>query len=299
MSGSDWAILAILSILWGGSFFFNGVAVAALPPLTIVICRTGLAALILMAVLRLRGQSLPRDAMVWRAFLVMGLLNNVIPFGLIVWGQGQIASGLAAVLNATTPLFSLTFAALLGREALTPGRVCGLAFGILGVAVMLDIRVSGLGADHPLAQMAILGAAISYACAGLYGRRFAALGVTPMATATGQVTAATLLLVPLVLWVDRPWTLDLPGTGVILSLLGLASLCTALAYILYFRLLASAGPTNLLLVTLLVPVSAILLGIAFLGEALTPRQLAGMALIGCGLLVIDGRLPARLLQGLR
>lgn len=293
MTPLEWGLMLTLSILWGGSFFFVGVAVDSLPPFTIVALRVGLAALTLHLVLRIMGVGLPCDGRVWMAFLGMGVLNNLIPFSLIVWGQTQIASGLASILNATTPLFGVLVAhALTKDEKLSPARLVGVVAGLAGVTVLIGPEVlAGLG-DRVLAQAAVLGAALSYAFAGTFGRRFKRLGVSPLATAAGQVTASAILLAPLALAVDRPWNLAMPGPDVWGSLLGLAVLSTALAYVLYFRILETAGATNLLLVTFLIPVSAILLGALFLGERLAPAHFLGMALIGLGLAAIDGRLPA-------
>lgn len=289
MTVREWLMLLALSALWGGSFFFTGVALAALPPLTLVALRVGLAALLLNLALPLLGGRLPRGRRLWTAFLGMGLLNNAVPFSLIVWGQIHIASGLAAILNATPPLAAVAVAHVAtSDERMTGGRLAGLA----GVAVMIGpAALAGSGADAA-AQLAVLGAALSYACAGVYGRRFRRLGVAPLATAAGQVTASTLMLLPLALLVDRPWTLAMPGAAVWGAVLGIAALSTALAYILYFRILASAGATNISLVTFLIPVSAILLGATVLGERLDARHYAGMLLIGCGLAAIDGRVLA-------
>lgn len=291
MGPREWALLLTLSVLWGGSFFFTALAVKELPPLTIVVLRVGLAALILLAVNRLMGISMPQDGRVWAAFFAMGFLNNVVPFCLIVWGQTHIASGLASILNATTPLATVVVAHLLTRdEKMTGSRLAGVIIGFLGVVVMLGPKVlDGLG-TNVVAQLACLAAAISYACAGVFGRRFKRMGVAPMLTATGQVTASTLMLLPVMLVVDRPWTLAVPSLTAWGAVIGIAALSTALAYILYFRILATAGATNLLLVTFLIPVSAILLGVAVLGEHLDPEQMVGMVLIAAGLAAIDGRL---------
>ncbi|CAO4153832.1 DMT family transporter [Methylorubrum extorquens] len=294
MSLFEWAMLLGLSVLWGGSFFFTGVALSALPPLALVVLRVGLAALILNAALPLAGLRLPRGRDVWVAFFGMGLLNNVLPFCLIVWGQTQIASGLAAILNATTPLFTVVVAHLLtADERMTGNRLAGALTGLLGVAVMIGTAAFADDRSPLLAQLAVLGAALSYALAGVFGRRFQRMGVPPLATATGQVTASTLLLLPAALLTDRPWTLPMPGAAVWGAVLGIAALSTALAYLLYFRLLATAGATNLLLVTFLIPVTAILLGMGMLGESLEVRQVIGMALIGGGLAAIDGRVLKR------
>jgi drug/metabolite transporter (DMT)-like permease len=297
MDGRVWAMLVALAVLWGGSFFFNGVAVHALPSFTLVWLRVAVAAAALLTVLRLRGQTMPRAARIWAAFFGMGLLKNVVPFALIVWGQHQIASGLASILNATTPLFGVLVAHVLTRdEKLTPLKAAGVVVGFAGAAVMVGPdALAGLGSGV-LAQLACLAAALTYAFAGIFGRRFRRMGVAPMATAAGQVCASTVLLLPVMLVVDRPWTLAMPDAATWGAVLGVGVLSTALAYVLYFRILAAAGATNLLLVTFLIPVSAILLGALVLGEALLARHFAGMVFIGMGLALIDGRLPRRLLR---
>jgi drug/metabolite transporter (DMT)-like permease len=295
----DWSMLLALSILWGGSFFFVGVAVKALPPFTIVLLRVVIAAAALHIVLRATRTAMPWDAKTWLAFFGMGLLNNAIPFSLIVWGQIHIASGLASILNATTPLFTVLVAHVLtADERLSKGRIFGVLLGLAGVIALIGPQaLTGLGHDL-LAQLAILGAALSYAFASIFGRRFKRMGVTPLATAAGQVSASSLLLLPVAMLIDRPWELAWPGWSVCGAIVGGGLLSTALAYVLFFRLLASAGAVNLMLVTFLIPVSAILLGSAFLGETLAPMDFVGMALIGLGLAAIDGRL-ASLLPHLR
>ena len=297
MGAAEWGMLIALAVLWGGSFFFVGVAVAELPPLTIVALRVGLAALVLHVVVLATGLRMPRDRRAWSAFLAMGMLNNVVPFSLIAWGQINIASGLASILNATTPLFTVLVAhALSGDERISAGRLAGAIVGFAGVAAMIGADALGaLGADLP-AQLAVLGAALSYAFAGVFGRRFARTGTAPTLAATGQVTASALILAPAALVVETPWTLSLPGAPVLGAVTGLALLSTALAYLLYFRILARAGATNLLVVTFLIPVVAIALGAAILDERLAPSHLAGMALIGLGLVLIDGRLARHLVS---
>jgi drug/metabolite transporter (DMT)-like permease len=300
MTPREWGLLAFLSLLWGGSFFFNAVALAALPVLTLVAARVLLAALILALVATLAGPGLPRSPRVWAALLAMGLLNNVIPFSLIVWGQQTLASGVAAVLNATTPLFTALFAHWLTTdERLTPGRLLGALIGFCGVGVLAGPAALGSLEGAGLAQIACLGAAVSYALSGIFGRRFARIGVAPLGAAAGQLAMSSLVLAPLALLVDRPWTLPAPPSTALGAVFCLAALSTALAYVLFFRLLASAGATNIALVTLLVPVTAILLGVLFLGEALTPGEVGGMALIALGLAAIDGRPWARLRQARR
>lgn len=295
MSPGDWALIAMLSIIWGGSFFFIGVAVKGLPPLTIVGLRVGIAALALHAIVRATGQRMPVNREAWTAFLGMGFLNNLLPFCLIVWGQARIASSLASILNATTPLFAILVTHLLTEdEKMTPNRLAGVLVGLSGVVMIIGTdALKGLGADV-LGQVAVLGAAVCYALAGVFGRRFRRLGISPLITATGQVSAATVMLIPLALLADRPWQLPVPGVEVWGAVFGLALISTAFAYIIFFRVLASAGVTNIMLVTFLIPVSAIWLGVSFLGEHLQIKHLAGMGLIGLGLAAIDGRILGEL-----
>ncbi|MBL8571216.1 MAG: DMT family transporter [Phreatobacter sp.] len=291
MTSREWALLLALSVLWGGSFFFVRVALDGLPPLTLVLARVGIGGIVLLAVLKAMGQAFPRSREVWATLAVMALLNNLIPFSLIFWGQTAIPAGLAAILNATTPLFTVIVMHLFtADEKATPPKVAGVLTGFAGVVVLVGPAAFG-ALDTPLwALAACLAAAISYAFSGLWGRRFKPLGLTPVFTAWGQLTVTTIAMLPIVAIVDRPWTLAMPGWPVILAVLGLAALSTALAYIIFFRILDSAGPTNLLLVTFLIPVSAILLSSLFLGERLAWTHFAGMGLIGLGLAAIDGRL---------
>ncbi len=290
MTPSDWLRLAFLSILWGGSFFFVGFAIKTVPVLTLVVARTGGAALVLVLVVLLSGGRLTRDRGLWRAFFVIALLNNVLPHILISWGQIYIPSGLAAILNATTPLMTVLLAHILtDDEKLSPGRFIGVLVGLSSVIVMIGPEALLELGTRTLAQLAIIVATVSYALAGIYGRRFKTLGVRPMEVASGQLIAATVMIIPLWLFIDRPWTLPAPSWTVIAALAGLATLSTALAYVLYFRILASSGAVNILLVTFLIPVSAMALGVLFLDETITSRALLGMAGIGLGLALIDGR----------
>jgi drug/metabolite transporter (DMT)-like permease len=288
MNPVEWSLLIVLSILWGGSFFFSKVALAELRPFTLVLGRVSLASIVLNVVVVATGYRMPRSLRTWGSFTIMGTLNNLIPFSLIFWGQTHIESGLASILNATTPLWAVLLAHFFtSDERLTVNRFSGVLFGLLGVTLIIGPdALRGLGLNF-LAQVAVVGAALSYALAGIYGKRFK--GIPPLVTATGQVTSTTAMMIPLVLLVDQPWTLSMPSTRTWGALLGLALLSTAIAYAIYFRLLAPAGATNLLLVTFLIPVSALLLGTTFLGERLDPNHLLGMAVIGVGLAAIDGR----------
>ncbi|WP_421998500.1 DMT family transporter [Reyranella sp.] len=293
MSARVWIWLLSLSVLWGGSFFFAKVATGALGPLTVVFCRVALAALALAAVGAAAGRPLWRSTLPWPSFLVMGLLNNVVPFSLIFWAQLEIPSGLAAILNATTPLFTLLVAhAATDDETIDAGKLVALLVGLAGVAVLVGPAVL-LGGAGLAGQVACLGAALSYALAGVWGRRFQALGVVPLEAAAGQLVASTVLILPIMLVAERPWTLPVPPLPVAGAVAGLALLSTALAYVLYFRILAAAGAMRLLLVTFLIPVTAILLGALVLGERLEVRQFAGMALIGLALVTLGRPAGAR------
>ena len=291
MGPAEWLLLVMLSVLWGGSFLFGKIALAELPPFTVVLGRVGLAALALWLAVFVTRQAVPRGRAVWLALFAMGLLNNLIPFSLIMWGQIRIGSGLASILNATTPLWTVVVAHMLtADEKMNRRKLAGVLIGVAGVAVMIGpVALAGLGGDVA-AQLAVIAATLSYAFAGLYGRRFARMGVMPVVVAAGQVGATALMLLPVASLVDMPWRLPMPGMRSWLALAGLALLSTALGYVLYFRILARAGATNLLLVTFLIPISGVLMGVLVLDEALEPRQLAGMALIGLGLAAIDGRL---------
>ena len=296
MKPVEWGLLLLLALVWAASFLFNEIAIRELPVLTIVVGRVGIASLILLLVLRWRAEPLPRNAGIWRAFLFMGLLNNVLPFCLIVWGQGHISSGQAAILNAMTPIFTVVVAHLLtSDEKMSAARLGGILTGCAGVAVMVGAELASGDGRILAAQCALLGATISYGFGAVFGRRFRRLGVSPMMTATGQVIMSSLILLPLWLLVDRPWGLAIPGPAAIMSVIGIASLSTAFAYWLYFRILATAGATNLSLVTVLIPPGAIILGLLVLDEVLLPRHLVGLGLIIAGMFVTDGRirLPRR------
>ena len=291
MTGFEWMLLVLLSVVWGGSFFFNGIALREFPTLTIVTARVGLAALALLLLMRMLGQGIQLNRQILKAFFGMSFLNNVVPFSLIVWGQQHIASGVASILNATTPLFTMLVAHWFTTdEKINPRRLLGVLTGMGGVGLMMGLDSMESSGFHLLGQSAILLAAFSYGLAGVYGKRFTQLGIPPLATATGQLCASSMILIPLTLWIDQPWTMTIPSIEGMGSLLGIAVLSTALAYVIYFRLLKTAGATNLLLVTLLIPVSAIILGVFLLDESLEPQHLSGMAVISLGLLIMDGRL---------
>ena len=291
LSGRDWAVLLFLSILWGGSFFFIEIALGSVPPLTLVLIRVTLAGAVLWAVLLARRERLAMPPGAAFAFLVLALLNNVAPFILFAWAQQAITGGLASILNATTPIWGVIVAQIFtADEKATPAKIAGVVLGFAGVAVMIGADFLGQIGVGVLAQLACLVSTLSYALAGVWARRFRTMGVPPMAVATGQLTAAALVMLPLVLLFEPPWRAAMPTGAAWGALVALALFCTSLAYILYFRLIASARATNALLVTFLIPVTAIGLGILILHDRLEPRHLAGLALIAAGLAAIDGRL---------
>lgn len=294
MTPLEWLLLTILGSFWGGTFFFNAVALPEVPPFTVICFRVAVAALILWAVVLVKGIEVPRDGGTWFSLLVMAALNSALPFFLIAWGQLHIASGLAAILIATTPLYAVVAAHFYtSDERMSPGKIAGVLVGIAGVVFLIGPEFLGGIGTNLLAQLSVIGAALCYAGSAIYGRRFSKSGVPPMIVATGQMSMSTVLLLPFALLIDRPWTLPGPSLEAIGALLGLAVLGTAIAYLIYFRILATAGAVNILLVNFLVPVSALVLGIFILGEVLTTDQVIGMACIAAGLALIDGRMLQR------
>lgn len=287
-------MLIALAAVWGGSFFFAEIALRELSPLTITLHRVVWALPLLAAIVWVQGLPVPRAPRVWGAYLVMGALNNAIPFSLIFWGQTEISAGLASILNATTAMFAAVVAGLLLKdEPLTRRKIAGAVLGIAGVAVIMG--PGALAAFNPanMAQLAILCASVSYAFAGVWGR-IALADHPPLVNAMGMVTGSTLLMIPIALFADGIPRLDLSITtwG---ALFGLAGLSTALAYVLYFAILLRAGAANLLLVTLLIPAFAIALGVLFLDETMGLTAWIGFAIIASGFAVTDGRLLARLM----
>ena len=291
----EWSMLVLLSVLWGGSYFLVEIALPEWSPLLIVAVRIVIAAIVIWGVVLAAGLGVPRARSAWVAFFWMGVLNNVLPFLLIVWGQKEIESGLAAILTAAAPIFSVIVAGVwLKDEPATRSRLLGAVLGIVGVTVLIGpSALAGLDVNL-LAQFAVLGAALSYAFAGVYARRFARLNIDPIVVAAGQLVMSSLIMILLASVFAEPNQLLESSAKVWIAVGVMAIFSTALAYILYFRLLASAGATNAILVTLLIPVTAILLGSLILDERLGWLHFLGMAVIGLGLLVIDGRLWQRI-----
>ncbi len=291
----DWLLLALLSLLWGGSFFcYKVLDDGGLPPLTLVLGRVAIATAALLALMAMRRMTLRAFSTMWREFLILGLLNNVVPFFLFAYGEEHVASGLAAITNATTPMFTLLIAACVTRERLTLAKLIGVALGLIGVAIVVGPSVLRGFDPANLAQLACIGAAISYSVAVLYGRRVIADGMDAVTVTTGQLAASTVVVLPFALVLEHPWTLAMPSAATWGAWLVIGLVCSAAAYVLYFRLIATIGAVNASLVTLLVPVSALILGALALGERLGVAAFAGMAVIGFGLLVIDGRILRRL-----
>lgn len=296
MSAHTWGLLVLLGMIWGGSFFFARVAVVHVPPATLVLLRVGIAAFALHIYIAGRFDIYPTLRARWREFLLLGLVNNAVPHMLIFLGQTQIGAGLASILNATTPIFTVLIAnQMTADEKLSSNKIAGCLIGLAGTAVLIGPRALApfTGDSGPPLWAVILPvlAAVSYGFAATYGKRFR--GVAAPVTAAGQLTASTLLMLPASFALDAPWQLPLPPLTAILAVLALALLSTAYGYILFFRIMAAAGATNTSLVTLLVPPSAILAGMLFLGEQLTLLGILGMALVLMGLVVLDGRVFAR------
>ena len=295
MTGREWGILLFLALIWGAAFLFIGVAVRHVEPLTYVWLRLTIAAGAMWLFLKLSGGRLGLPREVWGSILLLALLNNALPFTLFGWGQTHIASGLASILNATTPIWGVLVAHLFTEdERMTPRKIAGVTLGFAGVATMIGpTLLADVGTDA-LAHLACIAASLSYAFAAVWARRFRRMGLSPMSVTTGQLSAGALMMLPLALLVDQPWTQALPPVTAWASIAALAVLCTALGYVLYFRLIDSAGATNALLVTLLVPPFAIFFGSLFLNEVLAPQDFIGLALIAVGLAAIDGRLLRKL-----
>jgi drug/metabolite transporter (DMT)-like permease len=287
-----WAELLLLATIWGGSFISNRLALNEVPVLTTVAFRVAGACILLWVYVRLRRLPVPRSPRIWLAFLVMGLLNNALPFTLITWGQLTIPSGLAAIVNASTAIFGVLVAALAFRdERLTARRLTGVLLGFAGVAVAIGLHALTTLNLTSLPQLALVAAAISYAVAAVFARRVLG-GLPPQVAAAGMLTGSSLLMLPTALWIDGPPVLT-HGAQVWGALGYLAIIATAGAYLLYYRVLGMAGAGNLSLVTLLTTPVAIVMGALILNEALPLRAYAGFALIALGLLIIDGRLLPR------
>ena len=289
MTARNWLLLILLSILWGGTFFFAAVALPEVPPLTLVLARCVIASLALAPILLVLGFQFPTTKAAWRDFAVMAVLNNIIPFTLIFYGQTIVPSGLAAVLNATTPMMSLLVTRFFAGDALTRNKIAGVLIGLAGVAILVGpAAFGGANLASVIGMLAILGGTLSYGFSGLWGRRLKAYPAP--VSAASQLLCSSLLMLPLAALSDRFWTVPIPSQGALLAIVALGLLSTAIAYILFFEIMRSAGSLNVMLVTLLIPFTSIVLGALFLSETLNGRQIAGALVVGLSLLVIDGRL---------
>lgn len=295
LDATGWGLIAILSILWGGAFFLIEVGLRSYPPMTLVLMRLALAIPPMLLAMRIMRQRLPDEARIWVLLTVVGALNCALPFALFFWGQQYLNSGYASILNATTPLWGVITAHFLtSDEKATPARIVGVLIGMAGITVMVGPEaIKGLS-NNLLAQIACIVSTLFYSFAAIYGRRLSKTALTPMAVATGQTITAALLMVPIALFVDQPWTMDLPRLDSTLAGVTLALFSTALAYALYFRLIDRAGASNAQMVAFLMPILAVILGISFLGESLNMGQIIGAGLIAIGLVILDGRLLARI-----
>lgn len=286
IAGTDWLMLMALSLVWGGSFLFYRVLAFQLPPLSTVIGRTAIGAAGLLLVSAVAGGNPVPPRRTWGRFALLGLINGALPFTAFAWAEHRVGGGTASILNAMTPIFTVMVTGLLLRtEPVTPSRVGGIACGFLGVGVL--VGPSALLGQDVFGQFACLGAALCYAFGVPFARTIT--GAAPLQMAVGQLVAASVLLLPVWLWFDRPWSLPAPSAAGWASLLGIGLLSTSIAYIMFFRLLGRIGATNLVLVTFMIPVSALALGALLSGEQLTTAALVGMAVITAGLACIDGR----------
>jgi len=293
----DWALLGLLGILWSGSYIFVSIAVREVPPFTLVFVRVSLAALLLWLVAAASGAAFPRQARTWAALALGGFLNCAVPFVLLFWGQQHLPASLAAILISTGPLLTIVCAHFLTRdEPMNAQKVIGVSVGLVGAAVLIGLDALSDFGVQSLAELAVLGAALCYALAAVVSRQFA--GQPPIVTAVGQLATSALVILPAALIVDRPWHMPLPGAAGLGATAGLTLFSTALAYIVFFRLLRNIGAGNAMLVSFLTPVGASILGTALLGEHLEAHNVAGMVLIFAGFAVIDGRLLSWL-AGLR
>ena len=287
MKPKEWGLLIILSLFWGGSFFFIEIALRDFQPFTLVFLRVSIAALILVGVMYLRGQRLPASLKTWIAYIIMGLFNNALPFSLIVWGQTRIESGVASILNATTPIFTVLLAHFLtSDERLTIPKILGVLVGFIGVYLMMMPELDNGFGWRGLGQVAVLGAAISYSFSGIFGKRFK--HIPAVVNSAGMLLCSSIMMLPPAIIIDAPWSIQ-PSFEAVSAVLGIAVISTVAAYLLYFHLLAAAGATNVLLVTFLIPVSALMLGVGVLDEIIKRLEYAGMGCIFLGLIIIDGR----------
>lgn len=286
MNLTDWLLLLLLSLLWGGSFFFNEIVLRQLAPFTLVFARVSLAAIFLWVFIFFSEEKIKISRQLVIASLILGVFNNFVPFSLIVWGQQYIEGGEASIINAAAPLFSAILGQVIrGGEKLTKNRIIGLIVGWMGVFLLVGQSGYSESGRILYGRLAVLGASLCYALGALYGKGF---NFSPKILAAGMLSAAAIYLLPFVIFIDEPWGIQLHA-GTVLSMVSLSLFSTALAYLIYFKLLARVGATNLLLVTFLIPLTALILGLLFLGETPGWRAYLGFGIITAGLLIVDGR----------
>jgi drug/metabolite transporter (DMT)-like permease len=292
MGKTEWVLLFVLAMIWGGSYFFAKVALNEISPMNLVFLRVILASLALYILIKLLHKKIPKDISIWKSFFVMGLINNIIPFALLFWGQTHINSSLAAIFNCTVPIFTIIIAHIFtSDERISKNKILGIALGFVGVIIMIGADIQEQTNKWAiLAMFACVFAAVSYAIATVYGRRFQQFKVEPLVVAFGQVTASSIILLPIIITSSQLLHVTTLSAATLLSVLALGFICTAIAYVIYFRILAKGGATNISLVVLLIPVSAIVLGVIILGEQIKLSYLMGMLIIFAGLIAIDGRL---------
>ena len=290
MTAREWSLLLLLAVVWGGAFSFVAVALQGFRPVTLIVLRLLVASGVLLIVMRAMHLRAPDDRRIWRDFLFMGAIANLIPFALLATAQTRIGGGLAAILNSSMPLWTALLAHVFtADERLSGRRLAGVVVGVAGVSIMIGgDALASIGADV-WPQLVCVAAAMCYGAAGVFGRRFRDYGLHPVTATAGTACAAGVLGVPMALLIDRPWTQPAPDLISVAAVVGIGVFSTAAGYIVYFRILGTAGAMNASLVTFLVPVSAIVLGVSFLGETLAAQHIVGMGVIFAGLALIDGR----------
>jgi drug/metabolite transporter (DMT)-like permease len=283
------ALLLVLATLWGASYTFIRVAVATIPPITLIAGRTAIAGLLLLIIMHWRGVKMPRDIATWRRFLFQACLNSVIPWTMIAWGERTLDAGLATILNSTSPIFTFFLTLAISRhEALTSRKLFGVVAGMAGICLIVGVQaLAGFG-EQLTAQIVTVAAAICYAGAAIFSRGFK--GLDPMAPAAGSLLGGAVVLIPLGLVVEQPWTLA-PSTNSLLALLGLAVFSTAAAFVIYFRLIQTLGSVGTTAQAYLRVPIGVALGVLFLGEHLSPTAWIGLACVVIGVAAMT--IPAR------
>ncbi len=287
--GKEIVLLAVLATLWGASYTFIKIGVETIPPVTFIAARTLIAGGLLLAIIKLRGLSLPRDPAIWKRFFIQACINSVVPFTLIAWAELTVNAGLATILNSTTPIFAFLLTVLITRhEAVTGRKLFGVVAGVIGISLIIGLEAfHGVGKEA-LAQLAIVAATISYAAAAIFGRGFK--GLDPMMPAAGSLLCGAVLLIPVSLVIDQPWTI-VPSTHSILALLGLSIFSTALAFVIYFRLIDTLGSVSTTSQAYLRVPIGVGIGVLFLGESLNPTAWIGLICVIAGVAAMT--LPTR------